>query len=173
MKRLLIFLVLSVLTVSCLNDVDFEQSDNLEVIVPYNIAFIHFKTIQSDFLSESNNYVSISQEFYPNLNDDFKSRIYSDITLLIEVENTFDSGFDITIEFRDDSDNLLQNTMLDIPSNAGSTTNSTFKETLVLPLDVFLQTRKVITTITPLTSTLTGNSNVLSLKSKLSFDVKY
>ena len=165
MKRLLLLLMLLTGSVACLNDVDFDQDDSYEVVVPYKIAFVYFETINSDFLDNNDQVTQVTQEFYPNI-DDLWSRIYSDITIEFEINNSFLSGFNITYEFRD-ATSVIHAFTLKIDGN------SSHAESVVIPSSIFTQTQKIIVTITPHNTTLTGKLNKLSLKSSLSFDVKY
>ncbi|PID68056.1 MAG: hypothetical protein CR968_03515 [Flavobacteriia bacterium] len=174
MKRILLFLIIGLISTSCWNDVDFNQADSFEVIAPYTFSFIYSDFYADDFENNGTQSLYILKEFSLKLNPDIIGRVYSDVTLSLDSENSFLDAFNIEFEFKNSADNVLYTHALAIPAH-NSISGSTIKHfEFIIPLEDFKQTSMVVVKFTALVDDFTiGGNKSLGVNSTLSFDVKY
>ncbi len=174
MKRVLLFLIIGLMSSSCLNDVDFDQADNFDVIAPYAFSFIYSDFYADDFGSNGTQSLFILKEFSLELNSDIIDRIYSDVTLSLDIENSFLDAFEIEFEFKNTADNVLYTHALTIPAHDSISGSTIIHDELIIPLEDFKQTSMVVVRFTALVDAFTiGGNKSLGVNSFLSFDVKY
>ncbi|MFS4456439.1 hypothetical protein [Maribacter sp. 2304DJ31-5] len=105
-KTLLFFSVFS-LMVSCSEDLDFNQYDDLEITPTYEASIFFIKT-QESLINRINGINFFSQDF--NF-DAFEEALFADRVLegsiTYELENTTSKDIEITIEFLDAGDTVL------------------------------------------------------------------
>lgn len=106
-KYCLSLVFLALLALSCVEEQNFDQYDDIAVTPSVESSIIYVETPESiinqavgvNFYSQVFNFDAFSEEF-------FAERVL-DGTITYEVENTTSKALDITIDFLDDADNLL------------------------------------------------------------------
>ena len=175
--NVLLLISLILVTISCANDVDFDQADDIsfEPIAESNLVFFDFTNedlLDEDtqeellILVDTTRIEVISQNFFVD------KMIRTDIT--IEFTNTFQRDFNVDILFLNDADETRYSIESYIP--VGTIDNPTITSSTsvieVPEIDVFKEATKLVVktvlppTNTPITPTTEGN---IKLRSKATF----
>lgn len=167
----LLLLVLS----SCVNDVDFDQAENLQLspVVESNIAYFNIEA--SRFLDDSNNEIN-SIEDYTDIDlftDEFISDNLIKAELLFEFTNSLGRTLDLTMSFLDES-GVTVHTVIIVINEGGVAAPVVTNHTEVFEnadLDNLKLTKRIQFTITLQTggTPIAGNMGSLKLRSKGTF----
>ncbi len=106
-KYLLLCFMIVGLLISCVEEQDFNQFDDLEIIPTVEASIFYLETPESlinlssglNFYSQTFNFDAFSEEFF--------SENVLDGVVTYEVENTTSKQLDITVEFLDEAGNVL------------------------------------------------------------------
>ncbi len=117
-KFLLFFI--NLFFISCINDVDFDQADDIEINTPYLISLAYFTADVDYFLNDLGNetlFVSDTTDF-PIFEGSYNENYLIQADFQFKISNTFNRSVAVQIKFLDenDADTYVLNTM-NIPMN--------------------------------------------------------
>lgn len=174
MKYFFSALLLFILT-SCVNDIDLDQAENLQLspVVESNLAYFNIEA--SRFLDDSNNEINTIQDYtdIDLFTDEFTSDNLIRTELLFEFTNSLSRAVNLTMSFLDESDNVVH--IISVVVAEGSvatpvvTTHTEVFENS--DLDNLKLTKKLQFTITLQAGVtpMVGNEGELKLRSKGTF----
>lgn len=113
------YLGLILLMISCVKDLDFEQSKGFEFKPMYTATLMYFKLDQTSFVFQNTEVLEVSDTIaFTLLNDKTMQKQLEKVELLFEVANQFNRDFKIELDFLDNKDEIVQHIEpLEVSSN--------------------------------------------------------
>lgn len=145
-KILLLFL-LSISIISCIGDVDFNQTDDITLDPVVKVSILYFNATNIDFVDPLTNtpilFISDTTEthFFDSdiAQDDIKK-----IVLKFKIENTFNKTFDLNYTFLDENDDVSLTIPFNILNNNILEQEISYENT---DLEDLLNAKKIVTTV--------------------------
>jgi hypothetical protein len=146
-KRIAI-LIFAVLTISCVKDVDFDQTRDIEFETVFQASVLHFNVTTSSFLDEFNNevlFLSDTTEL-PIFSGSQNENYLKQVDFIYKIKNTFNRELSVQLEFLKVNNELVYifDAMI-IPSNMNDfqQTQTVFEENI----PSIVQSEKVVINI--------------------------
>lgn len=109
MRKFIGILYVILLLTSCLNDVDFDQVDDIEIYTDHNASLVYFDLDANDFLDDLNNeVVEISDTVsIPVFAGPYNENFLIQADFLFNITNTFTRSITLQYEFLDENNNSV------------------------------------------------------------------